>query len=226
MKSEVSYKYAALVLFLYLSGSVLIAQDAEGEQTKKKLQEAVEMEARMERQKAQQAEEMYKRKEMLEAQQQEMLRKEQEYSEQVRIMERSARMPSRTSPYIRFNGTNTHEPFIVGMYGDENQSQLTLRKSFRETTSASEGEFDVESGIRHFRCMISGSVRSGEILILIEYPDGNTFKELTINASADINFSQSVSIKEGEEKKYVGNWYYEIIAEEAEGDYMVQIMTN
>jgi len=30
--------------------------------------------------------------------------------------------------------------------------------------------------------------------------DGKTFKELVINSSADINFSQSVSIKEGEEK--------------------------
>ena len=74
--------------------------------------------------------------------------------------------------------------------------------------------------------MISGSVGSGEIFIGIEYPDGKTFKELVINASADINFSQSISVKEEDEKKYVGSWNYVIKADEAEGNYMVQIMTH
>jgi hypothetical protein len=84
----------------------------------------------------------------------------------------------------------------------------------------------VEKDISHFRCQINGSVRSGEILIGIEYPDGKTFKELVINPSADINFSQAISIKEGEEKKYAGSWSYVIKADEAEGNYSVQIITH
>jgi hypothetical protein len=60
----------------------------------------------------------------------------------------------------------------------------------------------------------------------VEYPDGKPFKELTINSSADINFSQSISIEEDKADKYVGSWTYVIKADEAEGSYMLQIMTN
>lgn len=105
-------------------------------------------------------------------------------------------------------------------------SQLTLRKNFNGTTDTSQGYFDVEPDIRHFRCMISGSVKSGEIFIRVQYPGGKVFKDLTINSSADINFSQSVSIREGEESKYAGTWSYVIRADKAEGNYMLQISTN
>jgi len=200
-----------LALFLITAGSALMAQNEESEK---------------DLQKAMQAEEMKARKDMLEDQQQKMRQMEREYSEQARIMDRSARESSRFRSSGRTTFVNSDGPFIVSGFGQENQSQLTLRKSFRETTSTSKGEFDVESGIKHFRCMISGSVGSGEIFIGIEYPDGKTFKELVINASADINFSQSISVKEEDEKKYVGSWNYVIKADEAEGNYMVQIMTH
>lgn len=118
------------------------------------------------------------------------------------------------------------DEYLISSHSQRTQSQLTLRKSFRETTSTSKGEFDVDLNIRHFRCMISGSVRSGEIFVEIKYPDGKTFKKLTINPSADINFSQSISIKEGKAKRYTGSWSYVIKANKAEGNYMVQIMTN
>ena len=36
---------------------------------------------------------------------------------------------------------------LFGTFGQENQSQLTLRNSFRGTTNTSKGEFDVEPGI-------------------------------------------------------------------------------
>ena len=59
-----------------------------------------------------------------------------------------------------------------------------------------------------------------------KYPDGKVFKELTITSAAEINFSQSRSIKEDEEERYVGSWSYEVRAEKAEGNYMMQITAN
>ncbi|MCK5135290.1 MAG: hypothetical protein KAR19_05835 [Bacteroidales bacterium] len=211
MNTIKSYRYLLLTLLLLLAGSVVMAQDEEGER---------------ERQKAMQAKEMKMRKEMLEEQKEKMEDMERQHADQVRIIERQAHESSRARSPVRSSRAYPEGNYLLGPYGQGNQSQLTLRKTFRETTSTSKGEFEVEPDIRHFRCMISGSVRSGEIFIGIEYPNGKTFKELVINSSADINFSQSVSIKEGEEKKYTGTWNYVIKADKAEGNYMVQIQTN
>ncbi len=218
MKTIKLFKHFSMAISLLLAASVVIAQDEESEEMM---------------QKAKQAEEMNAKKEMLEQQQQQMKEAARAYSEQYEFLERPERESSRSRgeyyrvrPHVSSGGFNSGAPYMVGLYGQENQSQLTLRKSFREITSTSRGEFDVEAGIRHFRCIINGSVRSGEISIKIEYPDGKTFKKLVINSSADVNFSQSISIKEEEEKKYMGSWDYEIKANEAEGEYMLQIKTN
>ena len=244
MKSKPSYKYILLALLLLLTGSIVMAQNVESEPKKQNEIRTDEMESKMESQKALQAEEMNKRKKMLEEPQVEMREIERQYDEQARIMDRSARESSRARASSRARESSSAGEsyrvrsatpssavyadgyYFIGSHDQETQSQLTLRKSFRETTSTSKGEFDVEPGIRNFRCMISGSVRSGEIVIGIKYPNGKTFKELTINPSADINFSQSISIKEGQDKKYVGSWNYVIKAAKAQGDYMVQIMTK
>lgn len=205
-----------MALFFLFAGAALLAQDEAA--SKEKQMQADQL-------KAMQAEELKMKKEMLE-QQQKLMELERERAEQAEVFARQARESDRGRVWVRSSGDEPGGEFLFGTYSTGSQSQLTLRKSFRETTSTSKGEFDVEPGIHNFRCMISGSVRSGEILIGIEYPDGKTFKELVINPSADINFSQSISIKEGEEKKYTGSWSYVIKAAQAEGNYMVQIMTN
>lgn len=230
MKSITCYKHVLLVLSLLLTGSLLMAQVVEVEKKKKK--DLDEVEATMEIQKAIQAAEMKNRKDMLEDQQQELREMERYNSEQARHLERTARESSRARASSRArvssrsSSVDDEGHYLIESYSQDNHSQITLRKTFREATSTSKGEFEVDSNIRKFRCMISGSVRSGEILVGIEYPDGKIFKELVINPSADINFSQSISIKEGEDKKYVGNWKYVIKADKADGNYMVQIMTH
>lgn len=80
--------------------------------------------------------------------------------------------------------------------------------------------------VHHFRCMISGRVNYGEIYIRAEYPGGKVFKEITISSSGEISFSQSLTIREGQENKFVGFRKYEVKAEKAEGNYMLQIQTN
>jgi len=238
MKSLKTYRYLILALIFLMAGIVVMAQDKEAE---KKMQEAIqqeEMQAKRDQQQAEramqkalQAEKMQARKNLLEEQhqhQQDQMRSlEREYADQARFFEREAREYSRTEPFVVGSGwTNPQNTYLLSSSGQGNQSQLTLRKAFRGTSNTSKGEFEVESGIRHFKCMISGSAKSGEIFIGVEYPDGKTFKELTINASADINFSQSISIKEGDQKKYTGSWKYVIKSDKAEGNYMLQIMTH
>jgi len=211
MKSIQYYSHILLATIILLTGSALMAQDEENE-----MQEQIVV----------QEEEMRNRKKMLEQQREQMKQMEQQHADQMRDMEFRARESSRARSVIHSSGVNQDGVYLIESFGQDNQSQLTLRKNFRGTSNTSKGEFEVEKSIRHFRCRISGSVKSGEILIGIEYPDGKTFKELVINSSADINFSQSISIKEGEEKKYTGSWSYMIKAEEAEGSYMVQIISQ
>lgn len=233
MKSIRYYSHILLATIILLTGSALMAQDEESEMKKQKAiqeeeikrQKEIQVEE-MRRQKEIQEEEMRIRKEMLEEQREQMKQMEQQYDDQMRDMEFRARESSRARSVIRSSGVNPEGVYLIESFGQDNQSQLTLRKNFRGTSTTSKGEFEVEKQIKHFRCQISGSVRSGEIFIGIEYPDGKTFKELVINPSADINFSQAISIKEGEEKKYTGSWSYMIKAKEAEGSYMVQIMTH
>ena len=76
--------------------------------------------------------------------------------------------------------------------------------------------------------MINGKVKSGEIQIIVKYPNGKEFKNLTINSAAEISYSQSLTLKEGEESKdkYIGTWNYEVKATFAEGNYMLQMMTH
>ena len=90
----------------------------------------------------------------------------------------------------------------------------------------SSGEFEVDENTTHFRLTANGKVRHGEISLKVFYPGGKVFKDLTINSSAEISFSQSLTIKEEEKKKYIGTWKYEVKTKTAEGNYMLSIMTH
>jgi hypothetical protein len=157
-------------------------------------------------------------------QEMQMKKMEIEFSERARAAELEARAREAGKASVVYPiGTGTYEPMIV-LPGSS--AQLTLRNNFQGNTDSTTGTFDVEQGTRQFRCMINGKVRSGTISIRVFYPGGKTFKDLTINSSAEINFQQSLTIKEGEEGKYLGSWKYEIKADKAEGNYMLQISTN
>ena len=116
--------------------------------------------------------------------------------------------------------------YVTSGSSQNSQSQLTLRNSFSGSTDSSKGEFEVGEETHHFRVMITGKVKSGDIQIIVKYPSGKVFKDLTVNSAAEITFSQSLTFKEGEESKYIGSWKYEVKAVSAEGNYTLQIMTH
>ncbi|MCK4991626.1 MAG: hypothetical protein KAS29_14110, partial [Bacteroidales bacterium] len=104
--------------------------------------------------------------------------------------------------------------------------QLTIRNSFDGETDSAEGEFDVDESTSHIRCTINGKAKSGKITVKILYPGGKVFKDLSITSSAQISFSQSLTIQEEEKNKYIGAWKYKITADKAEGSYTLSFMTH
>jgi len=110
-------------------------------------------------------------------------------------------------------------------YGSQNNSQLMLSKNYSGTDAENEGVFQIEKSVRQIRFSIEGSVREGSITVKLLLPGGDVFKELTIDESADVRFSQSLVIME-DENKYSGNWKYTIKARNADGNYRLSISTN
>jgi len=221
MKKNILLKPLSFVFMLLVSGTILMAQSKEQDQ---KAEEQAAMEA-----------ELQAKKEMLEQQEQEMKEFEFRYEDQPRSSERSTRSSSRSSArsssgsraYVVSSGDNS-DYFVHSGFNQNTQTQLTLRNSFDGTSNTSKGQFEVDENSRHIRVMINGKVKSGEIRIIIDYPNGDTFKDLVLNSAAEITFSQSVSISEEDQDsdKYFGDWNYKVIAEDAKGNYMLQIQTH
>jgi hypothetical protein len=181
----------------------------------KEIKEAQEAEK-----KARQAQIEHQHQEMKE-QQLKMKELERVYTEQARTSGRA-----RSSARVYTSGNNDESSYFFVSGDQENQSQLTLRNSFDGVTDSSKGEFDVAESTTHIRCMINGKVRAGKITVKVLYPGGKVFKNLSITSSAEISFTQSLSIKEEDKKKYVGSWSYEVLADKAEGNYMLSFMTH
>lgn len=109
---------------------------------------------------------------------------------------------------------------------DEKSTQLMLSKHFNGESVSKSSNFSVDEGIRTLRISIQGSVRNdGSITIILYTPDNELFKELEIDNSADVHYSQVFTIRE-EEGEYTGEWTYEIEADEAEGQYNLSITTH
>lgn len=219
MKAKAILKSLTLVLIILFSGTMLMAQSKEKDE--KAAQEA-EIKAKKE---------MLEQQKQMQEEQKKMRELEIIYADQARTAERSARASSssrsssRGRTYVSSSGYSPDNFYVFS--GDQKSStQLTLRNSFDGKSHSSKGEFDVDKGTRQLRIMISGKVKSGEIRIIVDYPSGDTFKDMTISSAAEITFSQSVSISEEEPDKYIGEWTYKISAENAEGSYSMSVMTH
>ena len=110
-----------------------------------------------------------------------------------------------------------------GSSSDRN-TRLTLSKHFMGEVTSKTGTFNIEEGVKKIRLSISGSVRSGKIEVEVYLPGKKELKKLTIDNSADIEWSQSLEVKEGD-KKYYGDWTYVINVQKAEGGYELSLST-
>ena len=213
MKTQTIFRALSFTLFFALLGTVAMAQ------TKQEKEEKQAKDAEM---KAKQEQIEFQRQQMKE-QQLKTIELERAYTNQAREASRSR---SAARVYSRSSGISDEPSYFIYSGGQENQSQLTIRNSFDGDTDSAEGEFDVAESTTHIRCTINGKARSGKISIKVLYPGGKVFKDLSITSSAEISFTQSMSIKEEEKNKYVGAWKYKVTADKAEGSYTLSFMTH
>jgi hypothetical protein len=106
----------------------------------------------------------------------------------------------------------------------EKNSKLSLSKRYSGQSADKTGTFQIEDGVKKIRLSISGSVAVGKINLELYMPGKKELKKLTIDDSADISWSQSINVPEGD-TKYYGEWTYVIKAMSVEGRYNMSIST-
>jgi len=220
MKTHTKLRIVSSVAVLLLTGFMLQAQTQSSQESRAKAEYQKQMQEKEMQLKQM---EMQIKKQQLE-QEKKMQELERVYEERARASERSSGR-ARSFVYATPGGSD-EGPYIIQSWGQDSQSQLTLRNTFNGETLSSDGEFDVDESASHIRFNASGKVRHGEISIKVFYPNGKVFQDFIINSSAQITYSQSMNIKEEEKKKFVGTWTYEVKTKTAEGSYMMSIMTQ
>ncbi len=148
--------------------------------------------------------------------------KESAERDEVKPIKERVRVPDRNT-YVITSG-DSDAPFYYS-FQSQASSKMSLSKTFNGETKSNEGTFDVDDNTRNLSFNISGSVKSGKIVIKMYLPGGDLYKEVTLDSSADMQMSSQMNISK-DEKKYYGKWKYSIEAEKAEGSYRFSILTN
>jgi hypothetical protein len=104
-------------------------------------------------------------------------------------------------------------------------TRLILKKYFETESVSKESEFEVEKDQRRFKVTITGWCKSGEIHVTILRPSKKVYKAITIDTSAEVEWSQSVRFTD-EDTDYVGEWIIQIVAKEADGSYNVVLSAD
>ena len=215
MKNKKGFTILSIVAVMLMTGFTAQAQTGQEAQKKQQLEQEKQMKEM----------EMQLKKQQLE-QEKKMAEMEKAYTEQARDASRGARERAFIYASPGSTGFADEGTYFISSFGQENQSQLTIRNSFDGDSDSSEGEFDVDESTRHIKCTINGKANSGKISIKVLYPGGKVFKDLSITSSAQISFTQSLTIKDEEKSKYIGAWTYKVIADKAEGSYSLSFMTH
>ncbi len=167
-------------------------------------------------------------KERIEATKQEQMRIEETKQELMRVKERQReqfeiqKAIAAENSYVIHSGDGGYTFFTNQ---GKSSSQLRLTKRFEGESASNEGTFEVDETVHNINFTLNGKVRDGEIRVKLLLPDGKAFKDMQIDNSADIQYSQMIRIAENE-KKYYGKWTYKIEAVKADGTYSLQISTN
>jgi len=174
---------------------------------------------------AQEKESEKKAQAQMEKQQAEMEKQQAELEMKIqRMMESQEELRDKARAYSVGTAVVPGSYFFPGGSGSSS-SQLSLSKSFDGESKSNEGSFNVDESVRHISLSLNGSVKEGSIKITIQLGNNDIIKDITIDESADIQFTQSIKISE-DEKKYYGNWTYLVEAKQAKGQYRLSINTR
>ena len=106
--------------------------------------------------------------------------------------------------------------------GSENSFSLSLRKSFNgESLTTKTTSFSVDDDQSKLRFSVSGRCDEGSITVNFILPSGKSFTKIQIDSSADIEWSQSLTMEK--ESIYKGQWKVEVKAVKAKGKYQANI---
>jgi len=115
-------------------------------------------------------------------------------------------------------------PLSINSWSSDKSSHLTLRKNLTNNTSTKNSKFIINPDQKKLRLSAQGSLSEGKISISISDPSGKEFQKIEIDSSADIEWSQTLGLDE-ENKKYLGEWKFEIVISQATGIYSFSIST-
>ncbi|MEA1897135.1 MAG: hypothetical protein U9N53_05675 [Bacteroidota bacterium] len=167
----------------------------------------------------QQEKEFKAQQEELKAMQEEMIKQKEvqhkRAAELYRVgeIERARAYPSYPSPPA--------PPVVWGIGGSENSFTLSLRKSFKGESVSKETSFTVDDDQSKIRFSVKGRCEEGNIKVKFILPSGKSFTEIQIDSSADIEWSQSLTMEK--ESIYKGQWKVEVKAVKAKGVYEANI---
>ena len=146
-----------------------------------------------------------------------------EYAQQEAITRALSR--TRASSRARATSRPREDYFYYTNYSSgEHNSRLMLSKRYNGQSIDKQGTFEIDDEIKKLKLSIEGKVNSGSITVSLILPDGKPYKSLTMDDTADIQWSESLTIKE-DETKYYGTWKYRITTKVAEGSYHLSINT-
>ncbi|MDD4646099.1 MAG: hypothetical protein PHY99_08935 [Bacteroidales bacterium] len=106
---------------------------------------------------------------------------------------------------------------------DRENSSLSISKTLEDVTFTTDFKYDVKEGSSRISFFVTGSLKVGELKIVMKKPDESTFQEITISPLADVNWNQQFKWEEENAEEYLGTWMISISAAKANGTYRVQI---
>lgn len=127
-------------------------------------------------------------------------------------------------PQIRWNSDESGAPNIYSIYGNERENtSLSISKTLEDVTSSTDFYYDVKEESSRVSFYVSGSLKAGELKIILKRPDKTAFQEITISPLADVNWNQQFSWDNEESEGYLGKWIISISGTKANGTYRVQV---
>jgi hypothetical protein len=121
---------------------------------------------------------------------------------------------------------HTVERLLVNPFDDKKtSSELVLSKKFTGESIESSKIFDVESNASSLDINLSGSTKSGKIIIRLIMPDGKDLKTLEIDPASDVRWMKRFDLTD-KSRNLTGQWKLIINTEKADGSYRLFVSTR
>jgi hypothetical protein len=164
-------------------------------------------------------------KEKVKEQQEQQLEKQRILEEKQRAQQHAMQQAQERMKEMQYHYQFDDNGVYYFSPSSSSSSRFSISKTFTNETKKSDGNFEVDESVRFLSLSITGGVKSGSITIVLQLPGGEEFRNMTIDESANMQFSQTLTIAE-DEKKYYGKWKFIIDAKNAEGTYQLNLTTR